>query len=37
MIAHTWERQLLFMLGFVLARNVLAVHALNREKLRPTG
>lgn len=37
MIACTWKRQLLFMLGFALARNVLAEHVLSREKLRPPG
>lgn len=37
MIAHTWRKQLLVMVGFVLARNVLAAHALSREKLRPSA
>lgn len=37
MIAHTWRKQLLVMAGFVLARNVLAAHALSREKLRPSA
>lgn len=37
MIAHTWRKQLLIMMGFVLARNILAAHALSREKLRPSA
>lgn len=36
-IALTWERQLLSMVGFMLARNVLAAYALNRERLRSTA
>ncbi|EFV15094.2 hypothetical protein [Segniliparus rugosus] len=37
MIAHTWRKQLLFMIGHMLARNVLAQHAIDRERLRPTA
>lgn len=37
MIAHTAEKQLLSMLGFMLARNVLAAHALGCERLRSTA
>jgi hypothetical protein len=36
-IAHTADKQLLSMIGFQLARNVLAAHALNREQLRSTA